>query len=346
MPTPQVNSVDANGRDGTNEVYNNIVPPTPVNNESVPRLHLQIQGNIEELTEPINESHIIQHPVDSTALVQVKIARAVIPNNIFPFQCLPYTDLRPEACRFKSRGCLIRTWGLKDPSIRERFNSISWYNSNHPMVFPVPIDKYKNGLELADTKLVLCSNTECTRVNGDSIVAPTAFHYCCYANMIKKETVNHLTYEETDDHFTDHQQELIESLKDVVDKNTVILPICGKKCYNTILRRRQARIEKENKEKEEASRKKDSIDCNSSLIRWDSDSRDGSLTSEAVIVEWLTDEDRAEMYFGGNHGYNNTVSGTRKDSYHKNISHKILRTNGTFVITNIICHFHILFLTF
>ena len=322
-------SMGANDPERHDEVQNNIIPPTPVNNEPVPRMHLQIQGNVEQLVEPIDESHIIQHPVDPSSLVQCKIARAILPTSILPFQCLPYTDLRPEACRFKARGCLIRTWGLRDPSTRDRFNGISWYTSNHPMVFPVPIDKYKNGLELADTKLIICSNTECTRVNGDSVVGPTAFHYCCYANMIRKENIEHLIYEATDDHFTDRQQEQIDNMKDVIEHNTVILPVCGKKCYNTILRKRQARIDKEKKEKEEANQTKGTEQCNSTLIRWDSDSANGSLTSEAVIVEWLTDADRAEMYFGGNHGHNNTVSGERKDCYHKHISHKILRTNGT-----------------
>ena len=53
---------------------------------------------------------------------------------------------------------------------------MTWYKGTDPSVIAIPIDRYKNGIELADTKLILYSNLQCTRVNGNGVVIPTAFH--------------------------------------------------------------------------------------------------------------------------------------------------------------------------
>ena len=316
---------------------------TVVGSQIVSRAHLQIQSNIESLQEPCKEDYVIHHPVDAKSLVQGKINISSIPVNILPFHCLPYTDLRPEACKFKSRGCLIRTWGLKDASVREKYNSLSWYSSNHPMIFPVPVDRHKNGVELADTKLLLCSNTECTRVNADSVVGPTVFHFCCYANMLKKEGIEDLLYKETDNFFTNHQKEQLALVGNHLQNNEIILPVCGKKCYNVLLRKRQTQIENEKKEREKLAGEKNKDDI-SSLLRWDSDSKNGSLTSEGVIVDWLTEPDNVEMYFGGTHGPQNAVSGTRKDSFHQLLSQKIFQTNGEHLSHVLIFYFKTYFI--
>ena len=81
---------------------------------------------------------------------------------------------------------------------------------------------------------------------------------------------------------------------------------------------------KKKRDEEEANKEK-SQDTISPLIHWGNDSKDGSLTSEGVIVEWLTDESNAEKYFGGNHGPNSLVNGTRKDTYHLFLSNKIIK---------------------
>ena len=134
-----------------------------------------------------------------------RVKGVVLPTNMFPFHCLRFTDLRPEVCKFRKRGCLIKTWGLKDAAIREKFVNTSYLRIDDPSVFPVPLDKYKNGIEIADTKLIVCSNTECTRVNDEGVIAPTTFHYCCYANMCYKESISDIKYCNKDECFTEYQ---------------------------------------------------------------------------------------------------------------------------------------------
>ena len=65
-------------------------------------------------------------------------------------------------------------------------------------------------------------------------------------------------------------------------------------------------------------------------LRWDSDAKNGSRTSEEVLVHWLTDEENAEKYFGGSHGSKNQVNGIRKDEYHGIISKLIMWENDMY----------------
>ena len=330
MPTPH------SANEGTDAVLNPVAPHErlmPVD-PLVPTARMQLQHSVNN-NESNNDSnlrvidnHIISLPEQRSVLIKGRISNSTFPLNILSCHTLPYTDLRPDVCKFSNRGCLCRTWGLKDVEVREKFSRVTWYNSTDPAVFAVPIDKYKNGIELADTKLVLCSNTECTRLNDEAVVVPTCFHFCCYVNMIRKSSIDHLILCEEDEDFTDSQSEEMASMKDLLQNNEVILPVCGKKCYNNILRKRIARKKRLEHEAENRNRKE--TDTVAPHIRWDNDARNGSLTSEGLIVEWLTDESNAEKYFGGKHGHNNTVNGIRKDSYHVYLSSKIKETTGKF----------------
>ena len=74
-----------------------------------------------------------------------------------------------------------------------------------------------------------------------------------------------------------------------------------------------------------------------SLLHWDCDAVNGAHLSEQIIVEWLRDDDNAEMYFGcANHSFANPVYGMRKDTHHKHISQKILSENGEIIL----CQFY------
>ena len=209
----------------------------------------QLQSNV-EFDYAVDGSVIDLH-IKQGALVTAKHNLVDLPKNVFPFHCLDYTDLRPEVCKFKNRGCLCKTWSLKDPNVRDKFRSLCFYKSSDASVIPIPIDKYKNGVEIADTRLILCSNTECKRVNEESVIVPTSFHYCCYAGMINKEGIDHIKYTNKDVDFHSYQQEQLKTMQPIVENNEIILPVCGKKCYNVILRKRQAYIDKEKKELEE-----------------------------------------------------------------------------------------------
>ena len=74
-----------------------------------------------------------------------------------------------------------------------------------------------------------------------------------------------------------------------------------------------------------------------SLIRWDSDGRDGKMSSEEIIVNWLTTAENCEKYFGGTYGSKNKVNGITKDMYHVLISKLIEETNGAYTYVSYTC---------
>ena len=90
-------NADGNADDNANDIDNGI----PMNNIAV----------IEDFKEQSTEEHMLHHPVNPRSLVQCRTTVNDEHYNIFPFHCLPYTDLRPEACCF--HGCVIDIWGYK-----------------------------------------------------------------------------------------------------------------------------------------------------------------------------------------------------------------------------------------
>ena len=308
-------NADGNADDNADDIDNGI----PMNNIAV----------IEDFKEQSTEEHMLHHPVNPRSLVQCRTTVNEEHYNIFPFHCLPYTDLRPEACCF--HGCVIDIWGLQSSTKRKEFIDDCWYTSKHPLLFPVPKKRQCYGFEVADTKLIFCSNNQCSMVNGNSNDGPSLFHYSCYAKMVEEEELEHLFYIDTDDFFTDEQKEGINVLMNIVEYSRVLLPVCGKKCYNTIISKRKAQLERDNEEREYLLNINNSNDSNS-LLHWDCDAVNGARSSEEIIVDWLSDEVNAKMYFGADDSFMNPVYGTRKESYHKHLSQKILSENGEIVL--------------
>ena len=261
------------------------------------------------------------------------------PKLVFPFSCQKFTDLRPEACKFRDRGCIVKSWNLASKNVQDKFVKSSSSIQPEQTVFPVPTSKQKNnGLFLADTKLITCSNPSCIKIDEDGNEIPTVFHYCCYVNMRVLQEFNDLEYDDELDKLGPAQNEIVKKLRTkYVGKQTIILPVCRKGCYNKILKNRKM-VENENKNIDSSkkssntrSRKKNITSNRNSVagnLRWNSDSKEGSRSSEEILVHWLTDEENAEKYFGGNHGSKNQVNGIRKDMYHSQISRLIFEENG------------------
>ena len=102
-------------------------------------------------------------------------------------------------------------------------------------------------------------------------------------------------------------------------------------CYNAIVKARSQSNLKSTSDSD--SRKKAAMKsiAGNTMTRWDSDARDeNGMTSEEVIVYWLTDEENCERYFGGKHGSKGASDGTRKDEYHNLLSQLIMEANGTY----------------
>ena len=228
----------------------------------------------------------------------------------------------------------MKNWNLSNPKVRELFVASSTCVAQKDIVYPVPKEKIKaNSINLADTKLVRCSNPKCFKMNEFGQQQPTYFHFCCYAtNLEKDQTMNELVYNADIDTLSpEHEVELEKIALDKLKSTRVILPVCGKLCYNMIVKGRKKKIDSQNTKNMNDSTEIVPAEIPNQHKRWDSDGTENSLSSEAVIINWLTTAENAEQYFGGTHGKNNTVNGISKDTYHVRISNLIHKENCTYI---------------
>ena len=282
-----------------------------------------------------SEEHVLKpFEIDPSDFVACYYSTVKPCKEIFPFSSLPYADLRPSSCKYtKSRCCLLKQWNLKEKKNRDIFKSSSTCQPQEDIVYPIPKNKMKNKTcTLADTKLVICSNPKCYKTNEHGESEPTVFHYCCYANNIEKDdSMKELVYDEDLDTLTESQLDKIEKISpEKVHNTNITLPVCGKSCYNAIVKSRKNKVEMMKKQAMAQDTNTTSRNIPNQHKRWDCDGTENSLSSEEVIINWLTTNENAEMYFGGNHGTKNSVNGVTKDTYHVRISNLIHKENGTY----------------
>lgn len=273
-------------------------------------------------TSPIIDCHVEEGQF-------VKVHRTTsAPRNLFPFSCYPWGDLRTESCKFgagNKRDCLVKSWQLGTRKNRNLFLSSSLLKMPDPATFPVPCDKIRHGIFVADTKLIKCFNPTCSTRNKDGLASSTTFHYCCYCKMISSKGIDHLFYDFKHDELREDQMEVVRRIGvEKVKATQVILPVCSKTCYNAVLRNRKS------KEKETTNTKSTTFALNkrnNSNLRWDADGGEGKLSSEEVIIQWLTTNENADKYFGGAVGAKRHINGISKDTYHNRLSNAILKEN-------------------
>ena len=276
----------------------------------------------------VRKETIIKFQLKDDELIECRRSNTKTPKQVFPFHVKPYTNLKASCCKFKTRGCLLKSWKLYDPVIRDAFNATSPIIYDDITMFSVPVDKVKNNITVADTKLLKCYNPKCSKVDEDGKKIDTVFHYCCYVNMKEEHRVGDIVYDKDKDNlFSEDEKKMLDQMNASVVGEEIILPFCQKHCYNQIMKLRDARPNYSNVKAMRKKNAQESIERNS-MLRWDSDSRNGSFTSEEVIVNWLTDAENAEKYFGGTHGPNSKVNGHTKDVYHNYLSKLIRETNG------------------
>ena len=310
-------STDVNDNSISNVCITQTIQPTSSEHNQFEAVNSSNANSLQRLMELRDEHTHFEVPVNANELVPCYSRILGSPKFLFPFSCQCFTDLTPHICKFKDRGCLVRTWNLGSRKVQEEFISSCKITPPEPTCFPVPKDKVKNTrVFMADTKLIICSNTSCNQMDDDGEFVPTYFHYCCYVNMRMKLQFKDLEYKEHLDKFGSFSTKVIEKLSDKLVDKDVILPVCSKKCYNVMLRKRKAAMKDNEKSIKNMTRKKDDSnnDTTTNTRRWDMDSRNGSKTSEQVIVHWLIDEENAKKYFGGSHGLNNrTIAGEKFD---------------------------------
>ena len=285
-------------------------------------------------SEEERKNTVITFKLKDYKLVQCRQSRVHAPKNVLPFHVKSYTDFNPSCCKFERKGCLVKSWKLQDPKARSLFCNPKGKTFGEDItMLNVPFRKIKNGIGVADVKLLRCANPKCAKYDEEEKKVDTIFHYCCYVNMLEENHIADIKFDAVkDNYFSAEEKKIMSKMNDDIHAKDIIIPFCGKSCYNAIKKLR----EKKPTDIESINRKKsaeDKINRNS-MLRWDSDSRNGSFTSEEVIVNWLTDDENAEKYFGGTHGKKAKVNGVTKDSYHVELSDLIFETNCTYTFVH------------
>jgi hypothetical protein len=102
----------------------------------------------------------------------------------------------------------------------------------------------------------------------------------------------------------------------------ILFPVCGKRCYKSVVgyRTREVIV------LEDVIEKTPDPPSN-----WDKDAKDGKPSSIQILIDWLTTEENASMYFGGVNEVGKT-NAMRKEAYHKVIRQLIIDTNGEILL--------------
>ena len=219
-----------------------------------------------------------------------------------------------EVCKF-NRQCIVAK------------TKLLLNGENLPNLSPTVYRNYRHSSKTIkyttmDARLVSCFNTLCKSTNTKS---PKRFHYVCYKHMMAtkaNETMDVLEIEEINDKITDEivDQTNLPAILDILkhDEKRLIFPICGKRCYNSVVFKRT----KESKNKDESEY--------SQAQSWDNDGDEKVKSSIEVLINWITTEENASSYFGGL-DIEGRTSANRKESYHHLIRDLIKEENGKFM---------------
>ena len=233
--------------------------------------------------------------------------------------CRPILDItassKEDTCKF-GRTCIVNK--SKIFSYGEHLSHISStvFKSNRK-------SSKKFHYDMMDTRLVTCFNKSCKSTNTKF---PKTFHYICFQHMMTASSNHDMQFieiEKEDDNILKQITEEV-NMKKVMDvlkhKQTKLLfPVCGKRCYNTVIHLRNKKDPK--KDSDYAAAKS-----------WESDGNviKGLRSSIEILIGWLTTEENASKYFGGI-DKNGRTSATRKEAYHYHIRDVIKSENGKYI---------------
>ena len=229
--------------------------------------------------------------------------------------CRPVVDtfLSTEGnCKFH-RNCIVSKLKLVNDGVNMRELSPTVYQKSM-------FSSKKSDYTKMDTRLVCCFNKLCKSTN---VNLSKSFHYICYQNMIKKQSNLEMEVVE----YSANKKNILHHIKEGIDMTQIedtlkdkdpqlIFPICGKRCYNTVMKEL---IDKSSKGESEYS----------IVQSWD---KDGDVDTETkssidILIEWLTTEENATKYFGGL-DIDGKTSASRKEAYHHLIRDMIMKENG------------------
>ena len=244
--------------------------------------------------------------------------------------CLPISDTfnsSLDTCKY-NRNCVVSRSKIITNGKLLRSMSPTTFSSDD-----CTLNKYK--YEYMDTRLIRCFN--CLSKNKEKDTSKQ-FHYVCYKHMMatqnKKEMTN-LVIRSSDDKLFSMIHKSVD--KDVVrdkllkDSTEIVVPICGKRCYNSLINNSKKIDTKEESEY-------------ALTQSWEKDGGNNKRTSIQVLIDWLTTEENCSSYFGGLDTEGRTSS-TRKEAYHHRIRDMIEKENGKFYIMYNFVYYIIIFNT-
>ena len=261
--------------------------------------------------QPNNPPSVPNNPPSVVILHHQNTTKYVLSDYCFPVSESLYNTNTTNQCKFSNRDCVVSKTkvfieGKKIPHLSET-------------VFSSGATPYKkNNYNTIDTRLIACFNKMC---KSTTTKKPKCFHYCCFMHMMSSKSNDGLEFVELDGPndkvltLVDKNIDIKKIVDDIKDINTkLIFPVCGKRCFNTVVFTRQKKTTKVNSEYATAH-------------SWDSDGSETKKSSIEVLIDWITTEEHASSYFGGVDTAGNT-NATRKEGYHHQIRDIIKEENG------------------
>ena len=279
-------------------------------------------------TRPFPETPV----VPSTTTSKQKLPPSVVEvhhksskNYLLEPYCHPILDSaalsKEDTCKF-GRTCIVNK--SKIFSYGEHLSHISStiFKSNRK-------SSKKFHYDMMDTRLVTCFNKSCKSTNTKF---PKTFHYICFQHMMTASSNHDMQFIEIENPGDNILKQITDEvdIKKVMDalqqdETKLIFPVCGKRCYNTVIHTRNKKDPKEDSDYAAAK-------------SWESDGNvmNGIKPSIEILIGWLTTEENASKYFGGI-DKNGRTSATRKEAYHYHIRDIIKAENGkyTYIFTKI-----------
>ena len=284
-------------------------------NSTIPITQSQQNTTIQSST---NSSGIITNcqSTSNSNLVSVHHQNKI--NYVLEEYCLPIEmslSTTHNRCKFFNRNCMV----LKS-KILTKGDNISTLSKTVFGIVPGTLKKFN--YTILDSRLIKCFNPAC---KGTTNKVPKEFHHVCFMHMMKiqpktDDEMMFIQLESSTDKIltlvnkTVDMKYVLDLLNETNGTNSLMFPICGKRCYNTII----------------AHRNKIDPDGNSeyaNLHNWESDGSLHCKSSIDVLIEWFTTEENSNAYFGGVDKEGKT-NANRKEAYHHHIRDLIKKENG------------------
>jgi hypothetical protein len=240
--------------------------------------------------------------------------------------CLPVPNVidpnNPPLCKYGKKSCMIKRSKVYQ-------NGTPVFDLSPTVFIPLAGNLRIYKYNIIDTRTYKCCQPSCFNSKGKVL---KLFHHACYMHGMSQRSndqdIKMVVMECMDDKILDYLQVNTTErkvLNHLFNQETPILfPVCGKRCYKSVVGYRTKEIIVLEDVLEEIPEPPSN---------WDKDGKDGKPSSIKVLIDWLTTEENASMYFGGVNEVGKT-NAMRKESYHKVIRQIIIEKNGKLLNCN------------